>query len=270
MRPKTIAQAVKALEAPDAFALAGGTYLLGRDMPAARTVVDLQSLPLAYLRADRDGLHVGALVTLEGLARGAEGAGSAADLLKRAAAFSAQFTERQAATIGGMAAAPGWCDLDIALIAVDAWARVIWSGGVEVVPYDVLARDRQAWLDRGTLITELFIPHQPEGARFGLARVSRTPRDRAQVAVAVRLARQPGRRIGNARVAVGGAVPRALRLPDVENMLEGRALNDSEILQAGETARRAVHPDGDAFASSEYRQAMAAVLVRRALAEAAG
>ncbi len=84
----------------------------------------------------------------------------------------------------------------------------------------------------------------------------------------MRLARNSDHRVCDARVAIGGVASYALRLPDVERMLDGRGLNDSEMLQAGEAVRRTVHPADDQFASSEYRRAMAAVLVRRALAEA--
>jgi len=229
----------------------------------------LQALPLDYVRRDADGWHIGALTTLQSLAGGVIG-GAEGALLARAAVLSATHTERQSATIGGTLAYAGWNDLQVALAVTDAWARVTWSGGVEVVPCDDLARERQLWLDRGTLITEVLVPPQPEGARFGLARVSRTPRDAAIVAAAVRVARGSDHRVCGARVAVGGAAPTVLRLATVEMLLDGRGLNDSESQQAGEAARQAVIPSGDRIGSAEYRRAMAAVLVRRALGETAG
>ncbi|MBI5878587.1 MAG: FAD binding domain-containing protein [Chloroflexi bacterium] len=266
-RPRTVAEAVKLLKAPEAAALAGGTSLLGGDAPGVQMVVDLQGLPLNYVRNEPDGCHIGALTTLQAVAGGAVG-GEAGALLRRAAALSAQHTERQAATLGGVLAAAGWNDLLVALVAVDAWARVVWSGGVEVVPCDVLARDRQQWLDRGTLITEVLTPVQPAGARFGFARVARTPHDAALVAVAVRVARMNEHRVHDTRVAVGGAEPAVVRLHEIERLLDGRGLNSSEAQLAGEAARQAVRPIDDMRATAAYRRAMVAVLIRRALAEA--
>src|SRR5437867_4361781 len=72
-------------------ALAGGTYLLGRDDESIQAVVDLRDLELAYLEEDtRNGqpiVRVGAMTTLQTLAEAPllrEGAASVLSLAARA------------------------------------------------------------------------------------------------------------------------------------------------------------------------------------------
>lgn len=268
VRPQTVDEATRLLAAPDARALAGGTALLAHRPASARVVVDLQDLPLDFVRQDADGLHLGALTTFETLTGDPMVRAIGGGLVAHCARFSAAFTERQAATVGGTLAAAGWNDLLLAFMATDGWARVAWSGGEEVIPVDDLVRDRQAWLELGTLITEVLIPIQPESARYGYKRISRTPRDRAIVAGAVGIGRDDGGCVTGARVAVGGASATAMRLAGAETELNGRALNLNEIAQVAETARRAVEPAGDWLASAEYRREMTAIAVRRALERA--
>jgi CO/xanthine dehydrogenase FAD-binding subunit len=75
--------------------------------------------------------------------------------------------------------------------------------------------------------------------------------------------------ISAARVALGGLVPHARRLPSVERALEGQRADDALAAAAGQVSGDLGHDvTGDNFASAEYRAAMAPVYVARALATA--
>jgi carbon-monoxide dehydrogenase medium subunit len=71
------------------------------------------------------------------------------------------------------------------------------------------------------------------------------------------------------RIAAGGVTLRPVRLVEAEQVLEGRPPDSERFAMAAEEARARVNPPGDFRGSSEYRREMAAVLLRRALAEAA-
>jgi xanthine dehydrogenase YagS FAD-binding subunit len=103
-RPDTVADAVKALAAPDARALAGGTNLVDLmkyDVARPSRVVDINRLPLKQIEAGPDGgLTIGALVTNSDLAWDPRIAKSY-PLLASAILAGASPQLRNAATTGG-------------------------------------------------------------------------------------------------------------------------------------------------------------------------
>jgi carbon-monoxide dehydrogenase medium subunit len=72
------------------------------------------------------------------------------------------------------------------------------------------------------------------------------------------------------RVAVGGLVPHAIRVPSVERALSGQRADQQALATAAAGVADDLGHDvsGDIFASAEYRRAMAPVYVKRALAAA--
>jgi carbon-monoxide dehydrogenase medium subunit len=72
---------------------------------------------------------------------------------------------------------------------------------------------------------------------------------------------------GAARVTIGGLVPAATRAREVEKALTGSRVSPDAIAKAAGLVSKDVGPNGlgDIFASAEYRTAMAAVFVKRAL-----
>jgi carbon-monoxide dehydrogenase medium subunit len=71
----------------------------------------------------------------------------------------------------------------------------------------------------------------------------------------------------DARVAIGGLLPAAKRLPGVEQTLVGQHITAEHVSQAAARAGADLGGDvlGDIYASAEYRTAMAPVYVGRAL-----
>ena len=73
-----------------------------------------------------------------------------------------------------------------------------------------------------------------------------------------------------AQVAIGGLLPVAARLAEVESAMVGSQPSTDAIAKAAGLATRHLGEDviGDLFASADYRRAMAPVFVRRALSTA--
>ncbi len=269
-RPTDLDEALALLNQPGlrSAPLAGGTELLGRRDREIQAVVDLQDLGLDYLRADRDGLYIGALTALQTLVTAPALRTYASGIVARAAEHSAQFTERNAATVGGtVASGSGSHDLLVAFLACDAEVSLRSLQGTKRVALRDLLADRTGFHEGGTLVLEVVLPVQPADARFAQHRVARTPHDRAIVNVAVR--GSVDGRFRTVRVAAGGAAPHAVRLTAVERMLEGQAATATPDLPEA-VERDVVEPPSDHIASSEYRRAMVVVLLGRALQELAG
>jgi len=250
--------------------LAGGSELLARQDTEIEAVVDLQDLPLDYVRAADDGLRIGALTRLQALVRHPLVRAFADGILARAAEQSAQHTERVSATVGGtVAAGSGAHDVLVALLVCEASVTLQSLQQIRSLSLLDFLRGRAQYLTSDVLITELALPAQPHGARFALERVARTPHDRAIVSVAAR-ATANGGRFRDVRVAAGGVGERPIRLNVVEAMLEGASPVAAALSAARKAACDAVQPESNHIASGEYRRAMVGVLVQRAFEAIAG
>jgi carbon-monoxide dehydrogenase medium subunit len=60
-----------------------------------------------------------------------------------------------------------------------------------------------------------------------------------------------------------------LRLHVVEDVLNGRELDDAAVAAAAKTAKEVVDPPSDIHAPSDYRRALVATLLERALRRSA-
>ncbi len=134
------------------------------------------------------------------------------------------------------------------LMALDASLRIQGPGGTRnvmlsdffVLPEDDVSRENV--LGAGEIVTEISVP----AAATGTKSVYRKIREReawdfalASAAVVVRMS---GGRIASARVVLGGVAPTPWRVPDVEAMLEGQAIDASLAREAGRVATRDAEP----------------------------
>jgi carbon-monoxide dehydrogenase medium subunit len=69
-------------------------------------------------------------------------------------------------------------------------------------------------------------------------------------------------------VAVFGAGPTAVRLTAVERALDGQSPTAATVRDAAEAGTRGLDAHADIHATAEYRRAVAATLVGRAVADA--
>lgn len=264
-RPHTLAEALTLLgQGPANAALAGGTELVGSSRDDLEAVVDLSGLGLAEVSPGDGALLIGAMTSLKRLVTDPLIRALANGLLSTAAGQAAPATIRAAATLGGtLAGLKGGEEIPTALLALGArvtLSRPFPMQRAQPVPADGLRRDEldletflahRTQLLEGALITRITVPIIP-GARSGLARVSRSPADRA-ILFAAAVSTE-----GGARVAIGGLTSHArlLPIPTTQDQI-GSALADWPAT-------------GDFRGSAEYRRLVAPVLARRALAEAMG
>jgi len=231
LRPKSLDEALAALEQERAVLVGGGTKVVPAPRGAPIAVVDLQALGLDQVESlEGDTLRIGAAVTLQALADSE----LVPRVIREAARRDQPSTLRTLATVGGCVGAADFeSELLAAMLAFGAQVTFANRDGSHTSPLaDVLGT--RGMLSR-SVITALTI--ETDGAAFS-ARVGRTAADRPMVAAVARRKEN-----GEVRVALSGVASAPV-----------------------ETTRTDVlEPPDDFRASSEYRLALATTLMARAL-----
>ncbi len=235
----------------------------------ADALIDLQKLELDTIQIGKDDrIHLGAMATLQTLYESDLLQTEAGGILAEAAHVSATLGLRNLATVAGVIAIPdGPQEVALALMALDAVVVAQQTEGqTRHVPlHEWIAAGPKA-IKRGEVIIEVNFPSRP-GAAGSIARVGRTPRDLAIVAVAAVVELENGA-VRRAGLAMAGASPLPVRLQDVEKLFTGKPVSGALLDEAAGMAEKQADPRGDYRGSNEYRRAMAAVLSRRVLAAA--
>lgn len=235
----------------------------------ADAFVDLEKLQSSYIQIKDDGrVHIGALTTLQDLYLSELVKTLAGGVLAEAAYLSATLGLRNLATIAGTISNPeNPPDVPLVLMALDAVVVVQQAQDqTRQVVLQEWMTDCAAALLPGEVILEVSFP-DPSGASGALARVSRTPRDKAIVAAVAVLTLENGV-CSKAGVSLAGCNPTVVRLEQVERLLKGQLLSEALLDQASVLAAQQAAPLPDYRGSAEYRTAMATVLTRRALSMA--
>jgi aerobic carbon-monoxide dehydrogenase medium subunit len=245
---------------PDARLIAGGQSLLPLmklRLSSPALLVDLGRVEgLAGVREDGDTLAIGALTLHEDLHRDATVL-LRCPLLAHAAGEVGDPQVRHRGTLGGsLAHAAPEGDLPAALLALEGELVVQGPNGTRTVSAtDFFVGPFTTALGPQEVLTEVRVP-ATDAARWSYRKFHPRAQDWAIVGVAA-LAN------GTTRVALMSMGPTPMRASGVEAALAGGA----NAATAAGSALDGTAPVDDAFASAEYRNHLAGVLVRRALEE---
>jgi CO/xanthine dehydrogenase FAD-binding subunit len=241
-RPKTLAEALTLLQR--GVPLAGGTALTP-NRRALEAVVDLQDLGLDSLDVSENAFRFGATIPLQALVAAAE---RLPPSLVRACRLEAGWNIRNQATLGGsLFSGDGRSPLLTTLLAMGA--ELEWAQRDSRMPLAELFSLRASRTSVG-LITAIHI-RRPD--QLAYEQVGRSPADLPQVCAAAAS-------FGAAeqfRVAIGGYGRHPLLVQD-----SGDASPEA-IERAARSAEEAYSTAGDAWASADFRAAVAGTLVRR-------
>jgi len=312
LRPTRVAEAVAAhAGAAGARFVAGGTDLLAnmrRGLVGCDTLIDLTAISeLRRIDADRDGLHIGAAVTLEALAAHPDvQAGYSA--LVQAALSVAGPTHRTCATVGGNLCLDTRCryynqsepwrhandycmkiegkacrvapkadrcyaaysgDLAPALMVLGAVAEIAGPSRTRHVPLaEVYADDGMAHLVLGT--DELLVAvHVPAqpGLRSGYEKL------RIRGAIDFALAgvavalRADGEQIQDLRIATTGTDSRPMMITDLQGVWR---MDSEEDARLAKLLRQQIGPMETTLTAAAYRRRVVPVLARRLMQRLAG
>lgn len=275
VRAASVDEAVEALAGrAGAKVLAGGQSLVPLlNMRVARPalVVDINRLDdLSYLRWDNGSLVIGAL-TRHRAVETSELVRQEVPLLAEALRHVGHVAIRNRGTIGGsIAHADPAAELPAVSVALDASFTVRGPDGERVVAaQDFFLGPHRTALGSDELLVQVRVPVLPVGTGFAVEELTRRSRDLALVAVFAAITLNSNGVCEQARIAVGGAGPVPLRVRAAEELLVGHAVTDEVIAEVAHQIAAATDPPEDIHAPAEYRRDMAAVLVRRAVRQAA-
>ncbi|MBI1845700.1 MAG: xanthine dehydrogenase family protein subunit M, partial [Candidatus Rokubacteria bacterium] len=145
-------------------------------------------------------------------------------------------------------------------------------GGARLLPLDGFASAPGVTARRpDELLTGVAFPRlAPRTATAFLKAGRRRAMEIAVVCAAVRLTLDASlERCLDARIALGAVAPTTIRARAAERSLEGSALTEDVMRQAGRSAAGECQPISDVRASARYRALLVATLVPRALARCA-
>jgi carbon-monoxide dehydrogenase medium subunit len=278
VEPESLEEALALLDPddPGVRAIAGGTALmlmLKSGFFRPRRLVSLRRVGdgLAAIRASAEGgLVLGAMARLRDVER-APLVRERAPVIAGMLLLHSNVRVRNVATIGGnLAHGDPHMDLPPVLIALGATVTARGPAGRrKIAVEDLVSGYFETVLGNDELITEVAIPPQ-EGRRSAYLKcTTRAADDWPALGVAVSLGLD-GAAIRAARVAVGAATDRAVRLKETEALLAGGVIGAALWREAGEIASGEVETVGDDRGSAEYKKALVRVHVRRALAQASG
>ncbi|MDP9343397.1 MAG: xanthine dehydrogenase family protein subunit M [Actinomycetota bacterium] len=248
----------------EAKLLAGGHSLLPlMKLRLARPslLVDIGRLSdLSYVREDGDHVAIGALTRHHDV-HASPVLDEHCPLVSYTAGLIGDPQVRHLGTIGGSVAhGDPASDMPTVLLALDAEMVAQGPDGTRTIAAkDFFPGLFETALEPTEVLTEVRVP-KLAGTGWSYQKFHRRAQDWAIVGVAAVT------RNGDAAIAYTNMAERPLRASAVEQALAGGA----DPADAATHAAEGTNPPSDTFATAEYRQALAEVLVRRALEEARG
>ncbi|HEY0218263.1 MAG TPA: xanthine dehydrogenase family protein subunit M [Afipia sp.] len=273
-RPSSVDEAIKILAdfGDDARPLAGGHSLIPMmklRMATPEHLVDLGALAaLKDIKEDGKDIVIGAMVTQTQL-QASSLLSSKVPLLKEASHLIADPQIRYVGTIGGNVANgdPG-NDMPAVMQCLDAsFVLTGKSGERQVKAREFYNGAYDTALQTGEILTAVRIPTPPAGHGFAYEKLKRKIGDYATAAAGVMLTMKDGK-VDSCSIALTNVADTPLFAKDAGELVVGTTCDDATVKKAADAAQKITSPAGDGRGPPEYRAAMAAVMVARALAAA--
>jgi carbon-monoxide dehydrogenase medium subunit len=273
-RPETVADAVAAMRAGDARALAGGTDLvpqLREGRRAAARIVDLKHVAdmMAIGALPDGGMSIGAAATASAVARHPAIAARYPAVAQSARLIGGVQVQNRASLGGNICNAAPSADGVPALICLAAQAVIAGAAGTREMSVEaIFAGPGRTNLAAGELMVAIRLP--PAQPRSAAAYLRFTPRREMDIAVAgcgawLRLGEDEA--IAEARIVLASVAPTPIRAPSAERRLVGERPGATLFEEAGRLAARDARPIADTRGSADFRRRLVAVLTARALAD---
>ncbi len=273
--PTTLSDAVALLASHDGEAklLAGGQSLvpmLAFRVASPSLLVDLRKLAeLRQIKIADDGVTLGAMVRWRDILDDAR-LRKAHPLLVAAVEHVAHYQIRNRGTVGGsIAHADPAAEMPGIVVTCEAKIAVVGKAGARVIDAaNFFQGPLMTALKPDEIITEIRLPAWPAKRRFGFQEFARRRGDFA-LAAAMLFYDEEGGKARNTHVGAIGVADRPLRLPAVEQVLNGNKVDEAIIAKAEAAASASVEPADDIHAGGAYRKALIGVMAERAIKSAA-
>lgn len=256
--------------ADDAKILAGGQSLvplLNMRLAQPPHLIDINRLhELSYIRADADGLAIGALARHRDIEH-TPSIRQLCPLLAEAMPLVGHPPIRSRGTLcGSLAHADPAAELPAVLLALDGSVRIEAAHESHVMAAEeFFVSELQTALLSNELLTEAWFPLALPRTGAACLEVSRRHGDYALVGVATQVTLAANGTLADARLALFGIAPTPIRARTAEQMLIGALPTPSLFLEVAAQAMSELDPHSDLHASASYRRSVAGTLVQRSL-----
>jgi len=274
--PRDLDEALHLLahHAPDAKPLAGGQSLvpmMNFRLAQPRVLIDLNRVAALSFVNDANGVLVLGAMLRQAAAERDHRLSAAVPLLADALPLVGHETIRHRGTIGGtLAHADPAAEIPAVALALGAELVVRSTRGERVISADqFFLGPLMTALEPDEMLIAVRIPRMPPRTGTAFFELSRRHGDFAIVGVAVQVTLDESGQIVQAALALCGVGPTPVRARQAEVALAGAEPTDEQFRAAGALAAQEIDPASDIHASADYRRRIAAVLVRRALTQAA-
>ena len=247
--------------------IAGGTDLIiqiNRRRLAPRHLISLAGLGLDTIAETETGYVIGAMATHDAVVT-YPGFQKQLIALTQASAVIGGRQVRNIATVGGniVNASPA-ADLVPVLLALEATVELRGSAGVRSLPLDRFLVERGRTDRRpDEILTAVRFERTPAASATSFLKAGRRKAmEISVICVAAHLVHN-----GRARIAIGAAASRTVRVPEAEALVEKQGA--AAFGAAGRIAADRTTPIDDVRSSARYRKLLVTTLVERALAACA-
>ncbi len=258
--------------------LAGGTDIivqLREGLREADLVIDVKKIPELMKIEWRDdgGLELGAAVPCHALYRDEKIIDGYPSLTDSAKIIGGRQIQGRASIGGNLCNSSPAADSVPSLIVEGAVCRIAGPAGERIVPVsDFCTGPGSNCLAQGELLVSLVLP--PLAKSAGSRYMRFIPRNEMDIAVVgagawLRLD-ESGESVEEARLGLAAVAPTPLAVEDAAAWLQGKPATEESFSEAGDMARKAASPISDMRGPADYRVHLVGVLVKRALAGAAG
>jgi carbon-monoxide dehydrogenase medium subunit len=275
--PESLETAVKLLKENEGAQILGGGHSLIAEMTrggaSPSLLVDLRKITAleGISLKDDGGLQIGAMTTYSSTAEALKVKENYYALAEAASSIGdAQI--RNWGTIGDIFAYRDMaCDLLAVALALEATFNIIGSGGTRAIPADEFIIALKSRLEPDELVTSIDFPPYVAGTGSAYHKFKHPASRYTICGIAALVGQASNGTVGKCRVAVTGATAYAIRLPQVEAALSGKAPTAENIAAVAQLATEAASEEltsSDLYASAEYRVHLRGVLTERALTRA--
>lgn len=273
--PENVQEAseILSIHGEKAWILAGGIDLIPRIRKRkleADHVINIKNIPGidSFEFIPEKGLSLGAMVRLYSLERSETVQDQFPVLYEAIHQIASLQVKFMGTVVGNICVGTPASDLSTVLLALDAQLTIASADGVREEPLTNFYIDyHRTSLNRGELVTHIFLPILPDGTGTAFMNLVRTRADIAKASVAVSM-RMENDICRESRIAIGAAAPTVFRASTAESSLKDRKITADAINEAAEAAAGQTKPINDLRSTAVYRQTMTRLLVERTLEKA--
>jgi carbon-monoxide dehydrogenase medium subunit len=270
-RAKSLAEASKMLQqlGEEARVLAGGQSLIPlMKMRMARpsALVDINFIAgLSGIQSHNGELRLGALARHTDLEMSE--AVAAIPILYDCAAGIADVQVRNQGTIGGsLAEADPSGDWGATMLTLETSVMCAGPNGERSIKLEDFITDAYTTvLGHEELVREISVKKPPRNSGGAYVAFKRSAPVYASASAAVQLTVEGKEICKDIRVVLGCVALTAIRAKRAEDELRGKKIDGKAIQRAAEAAREAAEPQSDMRGSADYKRALVAALVKRAI-----